>query len=53
MLSPAGIPDGRNMVYVDTQAQMGGGLVHVAYCFRLPGLIAGTAASSGGTSSAS
>jgi len=43
----ARVPDGRDMVDIDPEAErMGHGLA------RLPGLIAGIAASSGGTSSA-
>ena len=44
MRSPARVANGRHMIDVDAQAQMSGGSRHY-YCFRLPGLIAGIAAS--------
>jgi hypothetical protein len=46
MIAAARIPDGRDMVDVDAEAE------RIAQAARLPGLIAGMAASESGTSSA-
>ena len=48
MVAAPRVPDGRDVVDIDAEAQLAG---HVAA--RLPGFIAGMAASSGGTASAS
>ena len=48
MIAAARVPDGRDMVDIDAEAEGAG---HAAA--RLPGLIAGIAASSGGSASAS
>jgi hypothetical protein len=48
MISAARVPNGRDVIDVDAQAKTSG---HAAA--RLPGLMAGIAASSGGTASAS
>ncbi len=47
MIAAARVPDGRDMVDIDAEAKT---LAHAAA--RLPGLIAGIAASSGGNASA-
>jgi hypothetical protein len=47
MVAAASIPDGRDMVDIDAKAKLAG---HAAA--RLPGLMAGTEASSGGRASA-
>ena len=51
MVAAARVPDGRDVVDVDAQRERGRAAAHAAA--RLPGLIAGIAASSGGTASAS
>jgi hypothetical protein len=48
MIAAAGVPDRRDMVDIDAEAEPVG-----QAAARLPGLIAGIAASSGGTESAS
>ena len=53
MVAAARVPDGRDMIDIDAQPERIGAEARGQAAARLPGLIAGTAASSGGSASAS
>jgi hypothetical protein len=53
MITAARVPDGRDVIDVDAQSERIGAELAGQAAARLPGLIAGMAASSAGTESAS